>query len=143
MTSISYHRYVDLRYLEPTIAPKALTLNADRSSKLLDPRLAGWAANFFPILFSNKDYRIFLGHGYHVERKQPIVTEAKRSSIDLAIRCGWTCEILERTSKRLDARHVKYKVLEKIGSHAYRLNTPGSIHNVFYIMLLCTTVCRR
>lgn len=42
----------------------------------------------------------------------------------------------ERPSKKLGSRQAKFTVLEKIGSHAYRLDTPHSIHNVFHTMLL-------
>jgi transposase InsO family protein len=42
----------------------------------------------------------------------------------------------DRPSKKLDARHAKYTVLEKIGSHAYRLDVPGTIHDVFHTSLL-------
>lgn len=42
----------------------------------------------------------------------------------------------ERPSKKLDARHAKYTVLEKVGSHAYRLDVPNTIHNVFHAVLL-------
>lgn len=40
-----------------------------------------------------------------------------------------------RPSKKLDHRHAKYTVLEKIGTHAYRLNVQG-IHDVFHTVLL-------
>lgn len=42
----------------------------------------------------------------------------------------------ERPSKTLDSRHAKYRVTERIGSHAYRLSTPPGIHNVFHTSLL-------
>jgi transposase InsO family protein len=42
----------------------------------------------------------------------------------------------DRPSKKLDAKHAKFTVLERVGSHAYKLNTPPSIHNVFHTMLL-------
>jgi hypothetical protein len=42
----------------------------------------------------------------------------------------------ERLSKKLDARHAKYNILEKTGSHTYRLNTPSAIHDVFHTSLL-------
>ncbi|THC87386.1 hypothetical protein EYZ11_013167 [Aspergillus tanneri] len=42
----------------------------------------------------------------------------------------------ERPSKKLDIRNAKYTIIEKVGSHAYRLNTPPGIHNVFHVMLL-------
>lgn len=42
----------------------------------------------------------------------------------------------ERPSKKLGSRQAKFTVLEKIGSHAYRLNTPNTIHNVFHTALL-------
>ena len=41
-----------------------------------------------------------------------------------------------RPSKKFDWIHAKYEVIEPIGSHAYRLNTPKGIHNVFHISLL-------
>ena len=42
----------------------------------------------------------------------------------------------ERPSKKLGSRQAKFTVLEKIGSHAYRLNTLNTIHNVFHTALL-------
>ena len=43
-----------------------------------------------------------------------------------------------RPSKKLDALHGKFTVLEKIGTHAYRLDIPTNtgIHNVFHTWLL-------
>lgn len=42
----------------------------------------------------------------------------------------------DRPSKKLDARNAKYTVLEPVGSHAYRLDTPPGIHNVFHTWLI-------
>ena len=36
----------------------------------------------------------------------------------------------ERPAKKLDAKYAKYEVIELIGSHACRLNTPPGIHHV-------------
>jgi transposase InsO family protein len=41
-----------------------------------------------------------------------------------------------RPSKKLDWRHAKYTVLQRINSHAYRLDVPPGIHNVFSVNLL-------
>lgn len=37
-----------------------------------------------------------------------------------------------RPNKKLDAQHAKYTVIEVIGSHSFRLDTPPGIHNVFH-----------
>ena len=42
----------------------------------------------------------------------------------------------DRPSKKLDARYAKYTVLEVVGSHSYRLDTPSGVHNVFHARLL-------
>jgi hypothetical protein len=42
----------------------------------------------------------------------------------------------ERPSKKLDALHGKFTVLEQVGSHAYRLDTPRGVHDVFHVWLL-------
>jgi hypothetical protein len=42
----------------------------------------------------------------------------------------------DRPSKKLDARYAKYTVIEVLGSHSFRLNTPPGIHNVFHSDLL-------
>ena len=39
-------------------------------------------------------------------------------------------------SKKLDARHTKFTVRERIGSHAYRLDTSSGIGNIFHTWLL-------
>lgn len=41
-----------------------------------------------------------------------------------------------RPSKKFDWIHAKYEIIEPVGSHAYRLNTPSGIHNVFHVSLL-------
>jgi hypothetical protein len=42
----------------------------------------------------------------------------------------------DRPSKKLDWTCAKYTVLENVGSHSCRLDTPPGIHNVFHISLL-------
>ncbi|KJZ68122.1 hypothetical protein HIM_12487 [Hirsutella minnesotensis 3608] len=42
----------------------------------------------------------------------------------------------DRPCKKLDWLSAKYTVLETIGSHACRLDTPPGIHNVFHVSLL-------
>ena len=42
----------------------------------------------------------------------------------------------DRTNKKLDWKNAKYTVIEVIGSHSYRLDTPPGIHNVFHSKLL-------
>ena len=42
----------------------------------------------------------------------------------------------DRPSKKLDQRYAMYTVLEALGSHAYRLDTPPGIHNAFHTRLL-------
>ena len=39
-------------------------------------------------------------------------------------------------SKKLDTQHAKFTVLKKIRSHAYQLDTPAGIYNIFHISLL-------
>ena len=41
-----------------------------------------------------------------------------------------------RPSKKLDDKNAKFTVIEVIDSHAYRLNTPPGIDNVFHVSLL-------
>lgn len=41
-----------------------------------------------------------------------------------------------RPSKKFDWIHAKYEIIEPIGTHAYRLNTPPGIHNIFHVSLL-------
>lgn len=41
-----------------------------------------------------------------------------------------------RPSKSLDHRYAKFTVLEVLGSHSYRLDTPPGIHDVFHTRLL-------
>jgi predicted aspartyl protease len=42
----------------------------------------------------------------------------------------------DRSSRKLDWLHAKYRVLEVIGSHNVRLNVPGGVHPVFHVDLL-------
>ena len=42
----------------------------------------------------------------------------------------------ERPSKKFDWRNAKYTVIKAVGSHAYQLDTPKGIHNVFHTNLL-------
>jgi hypothetical protein len=42
----------------------------------------------------------------------------------------------DRPSKKLDYKYAKFTILEKIGTHAYRLDVPGNIYNVFHTALL-------
>jgi hypothetical protein len=42
----------------------------------------------------------------------------------------------DRPSKKLDAKYAKYTVIEVVGSHNYRLDTPPGIHDVFHTRLL-------
>ena len=42
----------------------------------------------------------------------------------------------DRPTKKLDAKQAKFTVLEVVGSHSYRLDTPPGIHNVFHSQLL-------
>jgi hypothetical protein len=42
----------------------------------------------------------------------------------------------DRPSKKLDWLNAKYKVLDLVGSHACKLNTPPGIHPVFHVSLL-------
>ena len=47
----------------------------------------------------------------------------------------------DRTTKKLDTKYAKFTVLEVIGSHSYRLDTPPGIHNVFHTRLLRPASC--
>lgn len=42
----------------------------------------------------------------------------------------------ECRTRKFDAKKAKYTVIEVIGSHSYRLDTPPGIHNVFHSQLL-------
>jgi RNase H-like domain found in reverse transcriptase/Integrase zinc binding domain/Chromo (CHRromatin Organisation MOdifier) domain len=41
-----------------------------------------------------------------------------------------------RLSKKFDVKNAKYTVLEVMGTHTYRLDTPPGVHNVFHTRLL-------
>ena len=43
---------------------------------------------------------------------------------------------MDQPNKKLDIYYRKFTVLERIGSHAYWLDTPTGIHNVFHTWLL-------
>jgi hypothetical protein len=42
----------------------------------------------------------------------------------------------DRPTKKLDAKNAKFTVVEAVGSHSYRLDTPPGIRNVFHSQLL-------
>ena len=42
----------------------------------------------------------------------------------------------DRPAKKLDAKQAKYTVIESVGSHSYRLDTPPGMHDVFHTQLL-------
>jgi hypothetical protein len=42
----------------------------------------------------------------------------------------------ERPSRKLGEQHAQYTVIGVVDSHAYRLNTPPGIHDVFHVSLL-------
>ena len=45
----------------------------------------------------------------------------------------------DQPSKKLDAQHTQFTVVETIGSHMYHLDTLPDIHNVFHTWLLQPT----
>ena len=45
----------------------------------------------------------------------------------------------DRPNKKLDAQYAKYTIMEKVGSRAYRLDTPPGIHPEFHTVLLRPT----
>lgn len=42
----------------------------------------------------------------------------------------------DRLCKKFDVKNAKYTIVKKISSHAFRLNTPPGIHNVFHSVML-------
>lgn len=42
----------------------------------------------------------------------------------------------DRPSKKLDDKAAKFTVIEVVGSHNYKLDIPGAVHNVFHVDLL-------
>ena len=42
----------------------------------------------------------------------------------------------DHPSKKLDVKNAQFKVTQVVSPHAYRLDTPGNIHNVFHVSLL-------
>ncbi|KAF4301806.1 hypothetical protein GTA08_BOTSDO10074 [Botryosphaeria dothidea] len=42
----------------------------------------------------------------------------------------------DRLSKKLDDKAAKFTVIEVVGSHSYKLDIPGAVHNVFNVDLL-------
>ena len=45
----------------------------------------------------------------------------------------------DHTTKKLDAKHAKFMIIEVISSHSYHLDTPPGIHDVFHSYLLHPT----
>jgi hypothetical protein len=69
---------------------------------------------------------------YANRRREPAVDYQVGDKVWLDLRNIRT----DRPCKKLDVRHAKYTVLEKVGSHAYKLDTPPGIHPVFHTSLL-------
>jgi hypothetical protein len=43
---------------------------------------------------------------------------------------------MDRPSKKLDTKYIKYIVIEIVSSHSYKLDILLRIYNIFYIRLL-------
>ena len=66
------------------------------------------------------------------KQRSPAPTYKKDDKVWLSLRNITT----DRPNKKLDWKNAKYTVLEVIGTHAVRLNTPPGIHPVFHVDLL-------
>ena len=63
----------------------------------------------------------------HCQNVAPIYQPGSKVWLDL--HDIWT----DCPSKKLDAWHAKYTVLEQVSPHAYHLDTPAGIHSVFHV----------